>query len=288
MWLDIAPGLIYLKRCFSVANAFNRRFIKRFTKFILILKRQGRTSVSSRLAYNHFCKGKFKSAAADIRFTWRLFKSFSSPGWADHLEYNFFKRKAIKRQRKTISAAMVIPSSAAFINSCVKLINKKQAILALGLAVMLASGRRQKDISRLRAEDINQISPTSFIVKLSMDKTHDHSQCFTVDFQLIPQAWAVAEPSVLGSALARACEVSRVPFQTLDSANMSRKVGFRPHSLRSLASIYRCWLGWDDSAIMEDLGWASIISLKRYRGLAVGVIRKAESMEQAVDWLKEK
>ena len=287
MLVTIHQAFPYMRRCFAAANSSDKLFLKKLAKFFLAEQNSGSISISARRVYRRVGLVGSSSDLKHIRAIWRFFSSFSTPGWADELEFRYFKRLAKKSRRKPKTASSAIPSPNYFKSCIARIFKKNKAVLALGLLVMLMSGRRKKDVARIKSSDVFQVSDEAFTISLDFDKTHNFRQFFTLDFSLTPQAWSVASPSVLGHAFSIACNHKEYPFAALDSSNLVRLVGFRPHSLRSLASIFRTWLGWSDESIKEDIGWASKASLARYRGLSASVIRRASSVKEAVSWVTE-
>ena len=287
MRVFVQDAIPYLRRCYTSGSSAEKLIIKKLTKFFLAEHHAGKTCIPAKRVYRRVGLVGSSSAVKIIRAIWRLFTSFSPPGWADTLEFRHFKRIAKKSQKKPKTASSAIPSPGYFKSCIARLFKKNKAVLALGLLVMLISGKRKKDVSRIKSQDVHQIDGATFAISLDYDKTHAFSQFFTLDFSLSPEAWACAPPEALGQAFSVACSCSSTPFSALDSSNLVRMVGFRPHSLRSLASIFRTWLGWSDAAITEDIGWASKVSLARYRCLSAAMIRRASSVEEAVSWLAE-
>ena len=286
MHINTKNGILYLHSCFQFANISEKSFIKKLMRFLFSRHKVGVRSIAVSALYAFVIQLNLISGKIGIRLVWRLARSLNKTGWRDTLEYRHFKRKASSPSKSSVQASSVIPSPEVFKSSIRNLFIRNKQVLALGLLIMAVTGRRKKDIVRLEANSLVQLDSHKFSARIPHDKTHSGVQFFIIDFGILPQAWSIANPSSLAEALLAVAQVSSSPFKGLDSSNLVRTVGFRPHSLRSLAAVFRTWAGWSDCRIMEDLGWASRASLVRYRALTVEVIRSAESVRQAVEWLR--
>ena len=281
MLIKIKAIVPYVKKCAPLAPISTKAALKRLLRFLNVLSKKGRSQVESFYLMKKVSLSGHSKAKAEVRMTAEILKSVGgSWGFLEDLELKSAVASA-KAAAKASKGLLGMASREAFRKVAVELDDTR----SLFLWSLLASGRRQIDLSRASSSNFSQVSDHKFIVQIPKDKMNQEGVYFCLDYSLIPAGWTRYEPSQLGSALVTLLSKDRLgkPFSEFSSSNLSTRLKFRAHSLRAIAAIFRTLQGWDDEKIMLDIGWRDFSSLKRYRKLDRNQIVDLGSLDRVLE-----
>ena len=232
-------------------------------------KRSSSWKVSRKLAKTGLCKSR-----QEIRQFYDILDVVKPCGFIEQLE----KNKALRLAGRTIPLSVrkkIVPSSGSFKNTCKRLQRQGKDTEKLMLLLMVATGRRFVDLTRLDATRITPRGRFRYHFMLNWDKKSNGQRVLVkVDLRAIPELWRTDDLDKVDRAFKRALDQNRRPLQGLKNKNFSRLVAdFRPHSLRTLVALHLTREGLTDEKIKSVIGWRDDRSLKLYR-----VINREETL----------
>ena len=219
----------------------------------------------------------------DIRQLYGLAGVLKPLNFLDQLQLKKFLRIARSAGNKRAKNPKLIPSGKVFINTIRNLDKSGKGKAALLLLVMLSSGRRAVDVSRVNSLLVRPIGKYKYSVVLPFDKKNAKEIKFKIDFNAIPASYLPVDLEKIDQSFRAELQASIFPFEVCGSKNLSRLFKFKPHSLRSLFSINLTRLGFEDGRIMKIAGWRDLRSLQLYRRLG-----RFEFVGKDLPWLVKK
>lgn len=253
-----------------------------FGRIIKFAKQFPTQRVSSwKLARKIATTGLSKSSN-EIRQLYDLLDAIRPIGFIEKLEMNKALRLAASTPRISFRKK-TIPSSLDFINTCKKLKGQGKELEKLTLLVLLASGRRTVDITRLDSARVCSKGQYKYQFVLSRDKKNRRKVVAKIDFSAIPEKWRPDDLGKIDRAFNRALKLDNRPFSKMTSKNFNRLVvNFRTHSIRSLLALHLTRNGLSDDTIKSIIGWRDERSLKLYRVLTREEAINCPSLDHAV------
>ena len=204
----------------------------------------------------------------DIRQLYRLAGVIKPLNFIDELQLKRFLRMARIAGNKKAKNPKIIPDGNAFIKTIRALDRQGKGKVALLLILMLSSGRRAVDISRINSLLVRPTGRFKYSIILPFDKKNPNEIKFKIDFNSIPSCYLPTCVSRIDQSFRAELQGSVFPFEICGSKNLSRLCKFQPHSLRCLFAINLTLLGFKDEVIMRIAGWRDLRSLQLYRRLA--------------------
>ena len=228
--------------------------------------KKGCKYTTSKTVFKKLANTGLSKAKREVLFFYKFMQSLDATGLLEELEFKHAKR-IIKDGGKSPKKRKPLLVKDTFRSQCNKLINKGEVLIVVGLHIMLCSGRRRKDVSRISSEKVRQVNSTKFHITLPFDKQSDKEIKFYLDFSEILDSWSLFSAETLGRSFSICLEKSAFPFQSFAASSIGKLVGFRPHSLRAIKAISLTITGWIDNDILRFIGWRQVSSLELYRRL---------------------
>ena len=183
------------------------------------------------------------------------------------LELKSFLRIARQAGNKKAKNKKIIPTSSSFKSTLRELDRSDRGKLALLLILMVGSGRRAIDIIRLNSSRVFSIGKYKYKAFIPYDKKNPDEISFKIDLNAIPKSYLPTNLLNIDRMFRAELEREFFPFENCSNSNLSRKLNFHPHGIRSLVAIHLTHLGMDDDKIMAIAGWKDTRSLQLYRRL---------------------
>ena len=216
----------------------------------------------------------------NIRQLYNLVGCIRPLNFINQLEMKYYLRKARLFGNKKSKNKKIIPDATAFKDIIVKLDREGDGKIALLLLLMASTGRRAIDICRIKSTQVRPAGKFRYRIVLPFDKQNSDSVSFMVDFRAIPESYRPTKLERIDGVFRAEINSSLFPFEICANKNLSRKLKFKPHSIRSLMAIYLTCLGMEDESIMNIQGWSDIRSLQLYRRIS-----RFEFEDRSLEWL---
>ena len=234
------------------------------------------------LAY-HLAHSGLVKRFQDLRQLYKLAGVIKPLNFLDELQLKKFLRLARGAGNKKAKRTKIIPSGKIFTDAIKKLDRQGKGKVALLLLIMVSSGRRCVDVSRINSLQVRSIGSYKYSVLLPHDKKNPSEVKFRIDFNAIPISYLPTKLENIDQSFRAELQSCIFPFEACASKNLSRLLSFQPHSLRSLFAINLTSLGFRDEVIMKITGWRDLRSLQLYRRLG-----KFDFHGRDLDWLVRK
>ena len=258
-----------LNSLLKLINAFKHKF--------------GHNLISIEWLAHHLAHSGLTKRFQDLRQLYRLAGVIKPVNYLDELQLKKFLRLARCAGNKKAKKAKLIPSGESFINAIKNLDRQGKGKVALLLLVMISSGRRCVDVTRVNSLHVHPIGLYKYSVLLPFDKKNHNEIKFKIDFNAIPDSYLPTNLEKIDRSFRAELQSCIFPFESCASKNLSRMLNFQPHSLRSLFAINLTALGFRDELIMKITGWRDLRSLQLYRRLG-----KFDFVDKDLDWLVRK
>ena len=203
----------------------------------------------------------------DIRQLFNLASVISPLNFIQQLELKKFLRMARQAGNKKTKNKKIIPTSSVFKSTIKELDRSDRGKLALLLILMAGSGRRAIDIIRLNSSRVFSIGQYKYKVLVPYDKTNSEEISYKIDLNALPPSYLPTNLHTIDQAFRAELDRELFPFENCSNTNLSRKLKFHPHAIRSLVAIHLTSLGLEDGSIMAIAGWKDMRSLQLYRRL---------------------
>ena len=263
MIISVVPLISYLNDCVHLAPNFEKIALLRVISYLEKQERKGTLEVDSFALLKKIARTGLKKSAQEVKLFYKVLPAFGKINLKEQLELKHAVKLA-KANTVSSKPAQIVDRSM-FTRKCQFLLEKGKGKSVLALHLMLCSGKRRRDISRLTSEKTLYSGQNVFRCTLPYDKTHFGSVTFALDLNNCPDGWSLYSPGELAASLSVLLESDPEPFKFLRNESISRDWGFRSHSLRSVVALYLSFSGASDQEIMNKIGWASRSSLERYR-----------------------
>ena len=217
----------------------------------------------------------------ELKLFYKVVQSLATPGVLEEC----LLKKALKtaKTEKNPAANKQLVSSEKFISSCRRLLDKGDRDWVVALHILLACGRRRRDLSRIEPDNVSKLSATSYFVSVPRDKKNAGRVTFIIDFTLIPNGWSVLEADELACSFDDIVQSQTSgPFRFLQSSSASRHIGFGSHSLRNIKTIQLTLEGKTEQQIQDYVGWRDSRSVSRYRILTKEEVCRFGSLEEVI------
>ena len=144
MKLDLNKYLNYAAACLPHASTLERATLNRLRSFFESRLAKGAKFTNSKTVFKKLANTGLTKAKQEISFFYKMIKSLEKTGLLEALEYKHAKRTS-KLGRKVAKKRKPLVSKFTFRAECQRLIAKGDALLVLGLHVMLCTGKRRKN-----------------------------------------------------------------------------------------------------------------------------------------------
>ena len=286
MQLEIKQILNYAQLCSSVASALERATLNRIINFVNSRLKKGAKFTKSKTIFKKLASTGLSKSKREVDFFYKFIKSLGPVGLLEELEHKAAKR-LVKSFSKATKKRKPLVSKSVFINNCARLLAKGDGLTVLAMHIMLVSGRRRKDVSRICFDAVRQLDATRFNITLPFDKTSNRKICFVLDFEQAPTDWALFPAVCLARAFNSCRNLGATPFAYLGVSSISRTIGFRPHGLRAIKALALTIAGIDDTGIMTLVGWKQLGSLELYRRLPRAEILSVGDLDSIIEMINE-
>ena len=201
-------------------------------------------------------------------------------------------RKAAMRRLKNVSVEKRVAKIATkqkFQNSLLTLITKNKLAELVFLCLVLCSGRRGIDISRLCRENITELEDGKFMARLDFDKRSARPTVFVINLQEVHD-WldGIVITENLNAWLRQQASGTGRIFDGKIHKNLGRCLdGFNLHSLRSVRAVWLLKDGFSEEDVKIRLGWLDDRMLLRYLRTSPEVLRGCGTLEEALILLQD-
>lgn len=179
------------------------------------------------------------------------------------LEKRYVFRNMKKKGR--IQPIPKLPTASEFKTAFRLLLQKGEKYLAASLILMLGSGRRHIDLTRVRKNCFDSRGVGIYFLIIPKDKTNSNLIRFESNLNFIPSSWLPSSRYNLHIWIMKLVQKgSDYPFDQDLNSNLSRNIKFKIHGIRSVAAVYLKVKGYSNSEIMNRIGWMEESMISRY------------------------
>ena len=224
---------------------------------------------------------KLTSFKKDLSFLLKLLKVL---GWSE-VELSWIRATGLAKSKKITYTKRhtVFPDTSTFQKGLSGLLADGKAQAALFVCMVISSGRRGVEVSRLKIENLSWIDE-KLVGKLEWSKTSVKPVVFEMDFDQVKE-WlepVVSIGKVKDSIRAMMQENSGLMFSETIHKNLGKKLGYSLHALRTVKAVFMLRAGHSDSEIKNQLGWVDDRMLLRYVRMDPRILKTQTSMDEAM------
>ena len=256
-------------------------------KLLEHMRSSGKSSISAGEGLEFIVSLRLSAARKDVAFLCTMLLILGQSG-----EKVRIFRKAAMRRLKKISVEkrdVKIATKQKFQNSLLTLISKNKLPELVFLCLVLCSGRRGIDVSRLCRENITELEEGKFLARLEFDKRSTKPTVFLINLQEV-QDWLVGIVNIenLNAWLRQQARGKGQIFNEKIHKNLGRFLdGFSLHSLRSVRAVWLLKEGFSEEDVKVRLGWLDDRMLLRYLRTSPEVLRGCSTLDEALLLLQD-
>ena len=277
MNLQVRKLLSQVRSLVPHAPALVRAGLNRLDRFLTRRLNVGKQKIKTWKIYKKLAASGLSKARSEIKFFSKILKSMNL--FTLHTELEEGDALRLCKTKSAPKPSKVLVGRDEFEINCKKLMSEGRGRYVLAFYIMIASGRRLIDVSRITSNFVRRIDLLQFYVRLSHDKSTNSAVHFTIDFDSLPIGWSLFTPAVLAEQFSALIGSTPTPFSGFSAISWAREISFHVHDLRSIKALSLTLAGASNDDICATIGWRCHKSLNRYRQLSRGEILKIGSLD---------
>ena len=256
-------------------------------KLLDFLLASGKPSISAGEGLDFIVGLRLSAARKDVAFLCTMLIILGQ----NEEKVRVFRKAALRRLKKVTveKREAKIATKQKFKNSLLTLVAKNKLTDLVFLCLVLCSGRRGVDISRLCRENITEFENGKFLARLEFDKRSAKPTVFVINLQEVHD-WldGIVIIENLNAWLRQQARGKGRIFEGKIHKNLGRFLdGFNLHSLRSVRAVWLLKDGFSEEEVKVRLGWLDDRMLLRYLRASPEVLRGCGTLDEALILLQD-